>query len=166
MPYPGPCPGQYPGRAAPPTEAATAGGSNSSVPARDPNELPTLASLRRRRRGGDPGMQLHAHVTIRTRAASLLLAVAVATRLLLANAVPPPDASGTWAITETRGGQKCTATLMLQPTKLAQSAADLLRGARVGILTGPSGAAKTDGITVLTAMLPACWSPKFASKLL
>ena len=40
----------------------------------------------------------------------------------------PPDASGTWAITETRGGQKCTATLMLQPTRQPQSAADMNRG--------------------------------------
>jgi len=44
-------------------------------------------------------------------------------------AVLPPMASGTWAITESRGGQKCTATLMLQPTRLAQSAEDLNRGA-------------------------------------
>ena len=57
---------------------------------------------------------------------------------LLAGAlvVPPPalatiprEVTGTWAISETRGGQRCTATLMLQPTRLAQSAADLERGA-------------------------------------
>ena len=45
------------------------------------------------------------------------------------SAVLPPDTSGTWAITETRAGQKCTATLMLQPTRLAQSAEELNRGA-------------------------------------
>lgn len=44
-------------------------------------------------------------------------------------AVLPPDTSGTWAITETRAGNKCTATLMLQPTRLAQSAEELNRGA-------------------------------------
>ena len=41
----------------------------------------------------------------------------------------PPDTSGTWAITETRGGQKCTATLMLQPTRAPQSAEETRRGA-------------------------------------
>ena len=41
----------------------------------------------------------------------------------------PPDASGTWAVMETRGGQTCTATLMLQPTRAPQSVAETLRGA-------------------------------------
>ena len=40
----------------------------------------------------------------------------------------PPDASGTWAIDETRGGQQCTATLMLQPMRPPQSAAEMRRG--------------------------------------
>ena len=40
----------------------------------------------------------------------------------------PPDASGTWAIDETRGGQQCTATLMLQPMRAPQSAAEMRRG--------------------------------------
>ena len=57
-----------------------------------------------------------------------LLAASLASPQLAAAALPP-DASGTWAITETRGGQKCTATLMLQPTRLALSAEDLDRGA-------------------------------------
>ena len=46
-----------------------------------------------------------------------------------ARAALPPDTSGTWAITETRGGQKCTATLMLQPTRAPQSAEETRRGA-------------------------------------
>ena len=41
----------------------------------------------------------------------------------------PPDTSGTWAITETRAGQKCTATVMLQPTRAPQSAEETRRGA-------------------------------------
>ena len=41
----------------------------------------------------------------------------------------PPDTSGTWAIDETRGGQQCTATLMLQPTRAPLSAAEMRRGA-------------------------------------
>jgi hypothetical protein len=48
---------------------------------------------------------------------------------LPAVAALPPDTSGTWAITETRGGQKCTATLMLQPTRAPQSAEEMRRGA-------------------------------------
>ena len=48
---------------------------------------------------------------------------------LPAAAVLPPDTSGTWAVTETRGGQKCSATLMLQPTRAPQSAAETRRGA-------------------------------------
>lgn len=40
-----------------------------------------------------------------------VLAGALAGSPLAANSVVPPDASGTWAITETRAGQKCTATL-------------------------------------------------------
>ena len=60
-------------------------------------------------------------------AAAALLVVSACTDPV--HAVLPPDASGTWAITEVRGGQKCTANLMLQPSRLAQSAADLNRGA-------------------------------------
>lgn len=41
----------------------------------------------------------------------------------------PPDTSGTWAISEIRGGQKCTATLMLQPMQAPQSAEETRRGA-------------------------------------
>ena len=52
---------------------------------------------------------------------------------LLANkpalATLPTQTFGTWAITETRAGNKCTATLLLQPVRLAQSAEDLQRGA-------------------------------------
>ena len=62
-----------------------------------------------------------------------LAAAAAAAATIIASqsalAILPPSAAGTWAITETRGGQRCTANLMLQPVRLAQSAEDLSRGA-------------------------------------
>ena len=41
----------------------------------------------------------------------------------------PPDASGTWAIESFLRGQKCSATLMLQPMMAPQSAEETRRGA-------------------------------------
>jgi hypothetical protein len=61
--------------------------------------------------------------------AAAAAAAAAASIASHAGAAIPPSAAGTWAITETRGGQKCTANLMLQPVRLAQSAEDLSRGA-------------------------------------
>ena len=63
------------------------------------------------------------------RVVASLLAGLLAAAPPAALATLPREYTGTWAISETRGGQRCTATLMLQPTRLAQSAADLQRGA-------------------------------------
>jgi len=123
--------------------ASSEEGRKGSMPTGDPNELRPFADLRPRpeqtKRGGDPGMRLTtqgpSRLTIQrprltqSRLAAGALAAALAARVVLVSAALPPDASGTWAIVETRGGQKCTATLMLQPSRLAQSAADLSRGA-------------------------------------
>lgn len=61
-----------------------------------------------------------------------LLAVVLAASLLeppkALEAALPPDTAGTWAIESTLRGQKCTATLMLQPTRAPQSVEDMRRG--------------------------------------
>ena len=78
-------------------------------------------------------MRVALHQAAAAAAARLLGTALLASSLLgtspAAHAVLPPEASGTWAITETRAGQKCTATLMLAPSRLAQAAEDLNRGA-------------------------------------
>ena len=71
-----------------------------------------------------------AHAGLQRGLAAALLSLS----LLLASATTataslPPDTSGTWAIETYLRGQKCSATLMLQPTRAPQSAEETRRGA-------------------------------------
>mgnify|MGYP006104766565 CR=1 FL=1 len=88
------------------------------------------ASLAGHPRASTAAISEHARPSPASFALALTAAALVShSAALPATALLPPDTSGTWAVTETRGGQKCSATLMLQPTRAPQSAEEMRRGA-------------------------------------